>query len=179
MVFIGPLCNLCDLLTSEPDRISPLTGVELIKQSAETIYVMGGHFGSTDIAEWNIQMDVRAAQTVTELCPVPIVYCGYEAGEAVITGTGLDACDAEYPVRMAYSLYADGKGRSSWDLVTVYYALEPNLKNWICSEECQIRFRDDGSAALTEGCGGRYIRYADESEIQAILDGIIQLTTEL
>lgn len=57
--------------------------------------------------------------------------------------------------------------------MTAYYALEPQLDGWVLSDECAIRYRDDATAVLTEGTGARYVRYADERELERILNAII------
>ena len=47
----------------------------------------------------------------------------------VITGAHLtDALPKEHPLRLAYELYMEGehRGRASWDLIAVLFALEPN-----------------------------------------------------
>ena len=174
MVFVGPLNNMGDLLRSGGDDISPLTGEELIAQSVDEVIVMGGNFENFNHGEYNIDCDVEAAQLMTEKCTVPIIYCGFEAGEHVITGATLEACPENHPVRKAYYHYLDGKFlRNSWDLVTAYYAVEPELDKWILSDEVCIRYRDNATAVITEGTGARYVRYADERELETILNNII------
>ena len=174
IVTVGPLNNMKDLLCSGADEISPLTGEELIRQSVTKVVVMGGNFSNFQHGEYNIACDVQAAQLMTMKCAAPIVYCGFEAGEHVITGASLSSCSDCHPVKQAYFHYLDGKYlRSSWDLVTAYYALEPQLDGWVLSDECAIRYRDDATAVLTEGTGARYVRYADERELERILNAII------
>ena len=174
MVFVGPLNNMKDLLRSGGDDISPLTGEELIRQSVDQVIVMGGDFQYFDHKEYNIECDIEAAQLMTEKCAAPIVYCGHEAGRDVMTGATLENCPDDHPVKLSYYYYLDGKYiRNSWDLVTVYYAVEPELDKWILSEECAIRFNDDGTSVVSEGSGARYVRYADERELEGILNEII------
>lgn len=174
MIFIGPLNNMRDLLLSPADPISPLTGEELVRQSVREVIVMGGNFQNFAHGEYNIACDVPAAQCMTERCAAPIVYCGFEAGEHVITGATLEQCPDTHPVKQAYQHYLGGKFlRNSWDLVTVYYAVEPDLPGWILSDTCSIRFRDDATAILEPGTGARYVRYADERELETTLNQII------
>ncbi len=172
---IGPLNNLADLLASKADGISPLDGIALVRQSVREVIVMGGDFGDPLAAEFNIVCDVPAAKYVSESCPVPMVYCGFEAGVQVMTGgEALEACEADHPVRLAYYYYTGGGMlRNSWDLVTVYYALEPNDPLWQISDECAVRFTDRGNTAVREGSGARYIRYGDERALEEILNGLI------
>ncbi len=174
MVFIGPLNNMGDLLLSGGDDISPLTGVELIAQSVREVIVMGGNFQNFAHGEYNIQCDVPAAQRMSETCPAPIVYCGFEAGEHVMTGASLADCDDNHPVKQAYFHYLNGGFlRNSWDLVTVYYAVEPNDPLWQLSDEVAIRFNDDATSVITPGTGAKYVSYGDERALEQILNGII------
>lgn len=174
LVFIGPLNNMGDLLNSEADDISPLSGTELVKQSVREVIVMGGNFENLSHGEYNIACDVPSAKLMTEKCVAPITYCGFEAGEHVMTGATLESCPADYPVRMAYMNYLGGGFvRNSWDLVTVYYAVCPTDGRWIISDECQIRFNDDATAEITAGVGARTVRFSDESALADILNGII------
>ncbi len=174
LVFIGPLNNMGDLLASGADEISPLSGVELIRQSVREVICMGGNFRNFAHGEWNIQQDVPAAQKMSEECPVPIVYCGFEAGENVMTGATLEACDADNPVRLSYYHYTNGSfRRNSWDLVTVFYAVEPDDPCWQLSDEVQIYFNDDATAVVETGVGARYVVYSDERALEEILNNII------
>lgn len=175
LILVGPLNNMGDLLQSGGDAFSPLSGVELIRQSVREVIVMGGNFADLAHGEYNIECDVPAAQRMSEECPVPIVYCGYEAGEYVMTGSSLESCPESHPVRQAYFHYLDGGFvRNSWDLVTVYYAMEPEDPQWSVSKECAIRFRDDATAVIdASGTGARYARYRDERALEQILNGII------
>lgn len=180
LVFIGPLNNMGDLLKSEADDISPLSGEELVKQSVDEVIVMGGNFMNFSHGEYNIACDVPAAQLMTEKCAAPIIYCGFEAGEPIMTGATLEKCPEEYPVRMAYMNYLGGKfERNSWDLVTVYYAVNPADERWILSHECKIRYNDDATAVITEGTGAKYVRFADEAALRDILNGIIDGSAEI
>ena len=135
LISIGVLNNYAELLNSKADDISPLSGVELVRQSADSLYVMGGNFEDFTMAEYNIKCDVDSAVTVAEKCPVPIVYCGFELGESVRTGLCLKSVADNNPVKKIYSIYTkqiyneETFLRESWDLITVYCAVfrENNL----------------------------------------------------
>ena len=70
-VCIGQLNNASDLLDSQQDDISPLTGVELVRQKVKEFAVMGGMFspdgapvmfcGQPYETEYNIATDVASA----------------------------------------------------------------------------------------------------------------------
>lgn len=174
LVFIGPLNDMHGLLLSESDGYSPLSGMELVKKSVREVVVMGGNFRDTETGEYNIQCDLGAAKYTAENCPVPIVYCGWEAGANVFTGKRLAEAGINHPVRLAYYHFWNGNqyARESWDPVTVYYALHPEDNDWIISPECAVRF-EDNRTLVSDGFGARYIRYADEGKIEGIIDSMI------
>ena len=125
LVAVGPLRNIANLLTSEPDDISPKTGRELIAENVVEFVTMLGNFTSTEAVEWNVLMDIPSARRCVSEMPVPVVFAPWEIGGHIITGQLLDTVSEDHPVRAAYTLYADGKHhtRMSWDLVTVYCAV--------------------------------------------------------
>ncbi len=174
LVFIGPLNHMSELLQSEGDEHSPLCGMDLVKQSVSSVVSMGGYFEPPYDREFNIECDIPAAQYTAEHCPVPLIFCGFEAGLNVVTGASLASCDDAYPVKQSYALYVENSLlRPSWDLVTVFYALEPTLDKWIVSDECKIRFDERSGSVISEGTGARYVKYADERELEEIINGLI------
>ncbi|MFQ9146761.1 MAG: nucleoside hydrolase [Eubacteriales bacterium] len=176
-VLIGPLGNLADLLDSEPDEISPLDGVSLVRKSVDKVVIMGGNFENTATPEFNIECDIPAAKTVAGKCPAPIVWCGFEAGLNVITGETLKDCPVDYPVRLAYEKYTDESfRRPSWDLATVLYALTPDSEDWIVSDEHKVDFADNGAVMISDGKGSRWVRHRDERALEKTLNNIIGLS---
>ena len=175
LIFIGHQNNMEDLLRSEPDEISSLDGSALVKQSVREVVIMGGNFHNRHILEWNIRCDLPAAAYTAQHCPVPLVFCGFEAGEHVFSGASLADASEDNPVRLAYWYWAGGKQsrRESWDPVTVYYALEPDDPLWQISDDCAVRFEGENTVVL-EGKGARYIRYADERKLEGILEDMIR-----
>ena len=163
LVFIGPLNDMHELLISSPDGYSPLCGRELVKQSVREVVVMGGNFRDREVGEYNIQCDLPASKYTAENCPVPVTYCGWEAGANVFTGRNLGKAGINHPVRLAYYYFwgENQYARESWDPVTVYYALHPEDPDWIVSDECAVRF-ENNRTLVSEGCGAKYVRYADE-----------------
>jgi inosine-uridine nucleoside N-ribohydrolase len=123
IIAIGPLPNLRALLASGPDDVSELDGVELVARKVKELVVMGGQFPSG--LEWNFRMDADSARHVAERWPTPIMYCGYEIGADIMTGSRLFAeAPADHPVRRAYEWFLGGPGdRNSWDLTAVLYGV--------------------------------------------------------
>lgn len=178
LAVIGMVNNIAELLRSEADDISPLCGAELVEQSVNEIYVMGGDFGDLDHGEWNIINDIGNAVYVSENCPVPIVYCGFEIGEKIMTGINLEKEEAN-PVRFAYRVVADKAKkeditRNSWDPITVYCAVLKDTPLYKRSEKMKISFDSEGKVLLSEGDKDCYmIANATDDEVRAAIDELL------
>lgn len=123
LIEVGYLQVLAGLLTSGPDDISPLTGVELMREKVSRTWIMAGRWDMDEGAENNFNRNPRArkaAHEVCALCPVPITFLGFEVGVDVISGSRLPGDDV---VHMALSDHGSAKGRSSWDPMLVLLAL--------------------------------------------------------
>lgn len=128
LVTIGSFVNVAALLASGADEISSLDGKTLVAQSVTNVYSMAGHFTRPDYAEFNIVCDIPAARSFVSLCPVPVVYCGFEVGEKIFTGAHLRECTENPLLHNAYGLYTGRECgnaylRPSWDPATVYTAI--------------------------------------------------------
>ena len=128
LVTIGSFVNVAALLASGADEISSLDGKTLVAQSVTNVYSMAGHFTRPDYAEFNIVCDIPAARSFVSLCPVPVVYCGFEVGEKIFTGAHLRECTENPLLHDAYGLYTGRECgnaylRPSWDPATVYTAI--------------------------------------------------------
>jgi inosine-uridine nucleoside N-ribohydrolase len=105
IVSIGSLTNLRDLLISPADEWSPWEGAGLAAQKVRFLVVMGGGYPSGD-RECNFEYDVPATQAVISGWPTPVVFCGFEVGETILTGPRLLTETApDNPVRVAYQLW--------------------------------------------------------------------------
>ncbi|MDY4212408.1 MAG: nucleoside hydrolase [Eubacteriales bacterium] len=150
---IGMMNNLAMLLKSQSDSISPLSGIELVKNHVKDVYIMGGDFEDLSHAEFNVRNDIESAMYVAENCPVPICYCGFEIGDKVITGQKLKRESNLNPIKFAYSVHTADGLNNSWDPITVYCAVmkENNKlfkftggKNILFDSAGRVRMTDDG-----------------------------------
>ena len=180
MVAIGMLNNIAELLKSEPDDICSLCGVELLKNSVEVMYVMGGNFSDLTYAEWNISHDIKNAQYVAENFPMPIVYCGFELGDEIMTGSRLFDADENNPVCNAYYIhrkvnFGDANIlRKSWDPITVYCAVEQDNTLYRKSEKIKIGFDDEGKVLLgREGKDCYLVAKASYNDVQRKIDELL------
>ena len=124
IIAVGLLTALKNLLESEADEISSLSGVELIKKKVTRLVTMGmGRFPSCK-AEFNWLMDWEAARNVINNWPTELVVSAN--GNQFLTGKTLSTKTPEdNPVRKAYEIYLQGpnKGNFSWDLVAALYGV--------------------------------------------------------
>lgn len=150
-VTVGHTKGLYDLLVSGPDEFSPLTGIELVKQKIKRWVALGalharneqGHY----VKDWNFFFNGTAPFTayLIEHFPQPVYFV--DGGSEVYTGKTLEATPSGNIVRTAYRdwLWSYEKKtiadqRPSWDLLTVYYAIEGPCKFFEVHEEGRLEF---------------------------------------
>lgn len=128
---VGFLNNLSELLQSQADNISPLSGHALITRKVRRLVVMGGEY-PTSIglngfnAEHNLRMDPASAANVMANWPTETVALGYSVGSSVYTKPDPSHNPATDPFALVWSLnpnqLTNGK-RESWDTLTTLYAV--------------------------------------------------------
>ncbi|KAJ8115846.1 hypothetical protein ONZ43_g4573 [Nemania bipapillata] len=122
---IGFLENdkLSGLLNSTADSHSDLSGRELVKRKVSELVIMGGGYPSGyGYNFWG--SDPSCAAHVVNTWEGRMVFLGGEVGKEVKSGRRLMAEAPETdPVRMAYIYYSYFTPRSSWDPLTVLYAI--------------------------------------------------------
>ncbi|MBQ4136545.1 MAG: hypothetical protein IJD67_00400 [Clostridia bacterium] len=112
---IGFLQALAGLIQSKPDDISDKSGVELMREKVDKLWIMAGKWDDEIGKEYNFNYNPitrAAASVVCALAPVPITFLGFEIGVDVISGSKLDADDVLY---IAMVDHGSVNGRSSWD----------------------------------------------------------------
>jgi inosine-uridine nucleoside N-ribohydrolase len=123
IVTVGFLTNLNNLLKSQSDNISRLSGEELVKRKVIRLVSMAGRF--PEGREFNVCEDSAASQYVFNNWPGEIIFTGFEIGWNIRTGLKLIKSDITIsPVKDVFSisipLSADDKdGRMSWDETAV------------------------------------------------------------
>lgn len=154
IISIGFCTNLANLLESKGDKHSPLEGKALMENSVKKIVMMGCYFpdangpemecgGEFVSAEWNVKADIRAAQKLFSLSPVPIVVCPFSVGYKMMTGMELIKSDKYNPVSEAYLFHSQG-ARDSWDPATVYYGIYEDEECFSLTEKGNIKIDDKG-----------------------------------
>jgi len=132
---VGFMNNLAELLSSPPDEISELNGVELVRQKVSLVAIMGGaypggqefNFDCGECCMGDAHECWGTARQAVDLLPreVKVVFSGQEVGAGIPSGSSLSHCAGdENPCRQAYIDYVGfGNTRSSWDPLTTLFAV--------------------------------------------------------
>lgn len=112
---VGLLQNIQDLLQSQPDSVSPLNGIDLVKQKVREMVVMSN--------------TVPQDRYVLGKWPVRLVWTTY-VGSYISAGKSLQGTPDSNPVKIAYGLFGDNgehtalkDGRQCWDLTAAWLAV--------------------------------------------------------
>jgi hypothetical protein len=153
-ITVGHTRGLYDLLISEPDDISPLSGKELISVKVKRWVALGalnannpqGHYTK----DWNFFFNNTAPYTAYLVQHFPSEIVFVDAGSKVMTGASLSNTPPGNIVRTAYRDWlwnvekkTLAEQRPSWDLATVYFAVE-------------------GTGAFLEDAGTGYLEFDEE-----------------
>jgi inosine-uridine nucleoside N-ribohydrolase len=181
IVSVGFLINLENLLKSQPDAASPLSGVDLVKKMVKELVVMGGQYPSSGAGgEYNFGGGDGGPHTqyVVENWPTPILFSGFEIGGAIVTSTKLASAPANDPVRRAYELFNHFAGRPSWDLTAVLAAVRDPELYWTVNKDgyCKVELRGSNTWTPTPHRGHSYlVTKVPPADVAALLDGLLGL----
>jgi len=127
IVTIGFLTNLSRLIDSQPDEISTLSGMDLVKRKVKEVVSMAGGFPKG--REFNIRIDSVASENAFSKWPTQIIFSGFEIGNGIKTGLKVIANETLVsPVKDVYAMAiplskGDQEGRMSWDQTAVLVAV--------------------------------------------------------
>ena len=194
LVMTGFLTNLANLLSSAPDDLSPLDGVALVREKVEEIAMMACDFRHITgirpdkrqlgedgkirpVSEYNIAMNIPAAQKVFALCPVPIVCSPFELGFGMITGKSMcEHGQGKVPDSYAYVKFGAQNGRHSWDPATALYGVYGAKPWYYVSAPGTIRIAQDGVSDFIPDADGLHrilIAAIPQEEIAAEIDRLV------
>jgi inosine-uridine nucleoside N-ribohydrolase len=123
IITVGFLTNLKNLLISQPDSISLLTGKEIVIRKVKRVVSMAGKF--PEGKEFNVYIDSAASRFVYENWPGEVIFTGFEIGWEIRTGLHLINSDIKNsPVKDVFGICIpkspeDKYGRMSWDETAV------------------------------------------------------------
>ena len=189
LVATGYLSSLAGLVLSEPDDISPLNGRELVRRKVKRTIVMGGRFyegwpgeflyaGVPVVCEYNINCDIKAAQTVCDNWCGELIFSSFEIGASCITLKDFHKYADVNPAARAYAEHptAAVMGRESWDLTAVLYAIRHDYGYWRLSAPGTVSVTDDGVTHFTASDCGEHrflLPSADNAMLCQIMDDLV------
>jgi inosine-uridine nucleoside N-ribohydrolase len=183
IVQVGFSTNLARLLESRADQISPLTGSQLAAQKVRLLVTMAGHFPPAE-PEYNVVTDIPSAQKVFAEWPSPVVFSGFEIGQALLFPARSIEQDfswvPDHPVVDAYLNYMHMPyDRPTWDLTAALYAVRPDANYFSLSPEGKVRVDEKGNTLFTASAGGKH-RYLilDEAAKARTLEALILLASQ-
>lgn len=163
---IGQLNNLAELLKSGPCKYSQLTGIELVKEKVDTVFLMAGLFekeveyhGSLYDTEYNVVTDIDSAKFAIENTPVKMVFIDFIAGYRIKTfGPLLEEKDMDNPVTFAYYHFSN-LARESWDPLTIYFMVFGESEDLKLSEYGTVSVGLEGKTSFKQSDDGlhRYV----------------------
>ncbi|MCK0146462.1 nucleoside hydrolase [Arenibacter sp. F26102] len=120
IVTIGHLTSLQNLLKSEGDEISPLTGKELVNKKVKKWLCMGGTYPKGLEANFH-RPDPASTVYCLDNWEKEVIFCGWELGNKIITGGDYlkSKLNTSNPVYRGYELYNNFAGRPAWDQASV------------------------------------------------------------
>lgn len=184
IVSIGHLNNLHALLLSPPDKHSPLSGVELVRQKVVHLVVMGGDY--PEGKEYNFSAHGSNSVTASTIgrWPTPILFSGFTIGLALRSGPGLLTLPETHPVRRAYAMHPScplENGRPSWDQMAVLAAVRGPDCFWALGPAGTNRIAADGSNRWQAAPLGRHAYLTEKiaptkvsAEIEALMLGKVK-----
>jgi inosine-uridine nucleoside N-ribohydrolase len=164
LVQVGYFSNFAALLDTPADEYSPLSGNELVKQKVKLLSIMGGAFqaisGNHHFCEFNVTQDIPAAQKLAREWPTPIVWSGFEIGQAMPYPAVSIQRDFGYvvhhPLVEAYCAYMPPPHeRPTWDLTATLYAVYPDRDCFGVSPLGSVTIDNDGYTRFVPGKAGR------------------------
>lgn len=179
---VGFSTNLIRLMETPADKYSKLTGKELVAKKVKLLVTMAGCIDNPKTHEYNVRKDIRAAKTIFEQWPTPVVTSPFEVGVKIrYPATSIEndfGWASHHPIVEAYRAYLPMPyNRPTWDLTAVLYAVE--RRNWFnVSEPGRIEVTEDGGTVYTEDPAGtrRYLSVTEE-QAESIRQHFIEVIT--
>lgn len=136
IVTVGFTTNLANLLKTQGDEWSPLSGTELVRKKVKKWVAMAGAF--PEGREFNVLSDSSSSSYVFNNWPTEILFSGFEIGLHILTGNKLAQLSSDKPHSWAYKYNFDTyekpvTKRMSWDQTAVLCAIRnPENYFYVC-----------------------------------------------
>ena len=165
LITIGMFNCLSDFLKSQPDEISPLTGIELVKKKVNALVSMAAIYPAG--REFNVLCDFEASKYCFDNFPRPIYLSDFKIGASVFTGYDVATADEHKGdlIFDSYHLYtADwpkpGFNRS-FDLTAVQFAFEGVGDVYTLTNAGRFEFFNEAPDRIPNADATRFIETED------------------
>ncbi|MEA4917954.1 nucleoside hydrolase [Proteiniphilum sp.] len=184
IISVGFSTNLAQLLDSQGDEFSQLTGKELVARKVKLLSAMMGNFENENFSEFNVHCDIPSAQKVIKEWPTPIVVSPFELGEKILYPGASIENDFKWkepnPLAEGYKAYLEMPyDRQTWDLTSVLYVVEKDKGFFNESPSGTINIDDKGVTRFTPHEDGKH-KYLtiNEQQKEDIKNYFIDLITQ-
>lgn len=172
---IGFFTNLKDLLNSEGDEYSNLSGRDLVVLKVKRLVSMAGLF--PEGREFNVFCDTPASQVVAANWPTEIWFSGFEIGERIHTGQKLIKMNVDNsPVKETFALClmeGDPEGRMSWDQTAVLVAIKGYKPYYTVERGTFMVLNHEGKNGWIPDSRGKHLRLIEKtpaSEMASLIE---------
>lgn len=176
IVQVGFSTNLAHLLEAPGGR-------DLIAKKVNRLVLMAGDFAGSG-PEYNVKIDIPAAQKLAREWPTPMYWSGFEVGQTIKYPAASIERDfgapGTNPVADAYRLYMKMPyDRETWDLTAALYAVRPGDGYFTASEAGVVEVDNKGNTRFQTREGGRHhILSVNDTQRARILEAFLWLCTE-
>ncbi len=165
-------------------------GKALIAKKVKLLSIMAGAFQTVNFntrhLEYNVKLDVPAAQKLAKEWPTPVVWSGFEIGVAAAFPHVVIEQDLGYiehhPLKEAYYLYnPPPHDRPTWDPTAVLYALMPDRGYFELSPPGTVTVEEDAATLFRpakNGKGRHRFLIMNAEQAARVREAIVQLSVE-
>ena len=179
IVCTGFVTCLAQLLQSEGDEYSPLSGVELVRQKVKGIYMQGGVFGKAEEPDYNFAQGATFASEFFRLWPkdVDMVFSPMEVGQTVEYTPEQVIGDVSWtdvhPIKQVYMTCNCDTGQRMWDVMPTVQAVEGD-DLFTLSERGTVTLTSECATIFTPSAMGncRYQIACDDAWAAAMLERV-------
>lgn len=128
IITLGFLQNIQALMNSPADQYSPLTGIELIAEKVDTIYIGGGNSTGKPSFNfyWTGEKVINAARYVADKLPCRVVFLQSDLSDDTFCGQFYQTKDSNRHDIVSKALYANDQfgGVVAWDVFSIWCAAQ-------------------------------------------------------
>ena len=182
IVTVGFSTTMAQLLQSQPDKYSSLSGKELVAKKVKYFSIMAGEFVQENFREYNIWNDLEASKYFFDESPVPMVIVPWTLGDQIqYPGSSIayDFAWSDNPMVEGYKAYLQMPyDRPTWDVISAFYACHPDFAGFTLSGKGEVKVVGEGITEWRDNENGRYqILIPNDAQRQQILDYFVEILT--